>query len=99
MGASPSSEYTGPERRQYSSEFEREMYGFMARVDERNQDRDLQAAVRDEAAIDHEKRIASLEHTRTWCKGVLWTTPALATVAGICVKLGQILKTTGGITK
>ena len=92
--------YQGPERRQYSSEFEREMYGFMARVDERNQDRDLQAAVRDEAAIDHEKRIASLEHTRTWCKGVLWATPALVTVAGICVKLGQALsKAPGGISK
>lgn len=89
--------YQGPERRKYSSEFEREMYSFMARVDQRNQDRDLQATVRDEMAVGHEERIASLEHSRTWFKGVLWTAPALATVAGICVKLGQMLKATGGV--
>lgn len=85
------SSYNGPERRKYSSDFEREMFEFMARVDQRNIDRDLQAIAREEVAVDHETRITSLEHSRTWFKGVLWTAPALATVAGICIKLGQVL--------
>lgn len=87
--------YDGPERRRYTSDFEREVFEFMSRVDQRNQDRDIQAAAREEVAVDHETRICSLEHSRTWFKGVMWTAPALATVAGIFLKLGQYMTKKG----
>ena len=91
--------YDGPERRKYSNDFEREVFEFMARVDQRNEDRDIQTAAREEVAVDHETRICSLEHSRTWLKGVLWTAPALATVAGIFLKIGQMMKMAGGTPK
>lgn len=91
--------YPGPERRKYSSDFEREVFEFMTRVDQRNLDRDIQSAAREEVVVSHEERIASLEHSRTWFKGVLWSSPVLAGLAGICFKLGQVVKVSGGLHK
>jgi hypothetical protein len=53
------------ERRKYDQERWDEIRSFMARIDQRNIDKDLNYAIQGDVVAEHEKRIVSLEHTRT----------------------------------
>ena len=84
-------EWDGTERRK-ANNFEREVYEFIARTDQRNQDRDLAHAVQDEVVAKHHDRICAVE---TFQNRVEWTVagvPILSTVAWAMFKLGRALK-------
>lgn len=60
----------GEDRRKHDDAFKSEMLRFMARIDERNINKDLANAVVEERCICHDERITSLEHSRTQMKTV-----------------------------
>ena len=88
--------YDGPERRQYSDDIAREIYEFMARIDQRNQDRDIAHAVQDELCDKCQDRLTSLEASREYCKGVTKAVgigvPAFGSVAWLIYEFGSALK-------
>ena len=63
-----SDQWDGKERRA-RSEFEREVCDFMARVDQRNLDKDLQSAAMYEIVVDNTERISRLENWRNFLAG------------------------------
>ena len=66
------SSWDGKERRS-RSEFEREVCDFMARIDQRNMDKDIQSAAMYETVMDNTARINKLENWRNWLTGA-WVT-------------------------
>lgn len=90
---------TGQDRRRHDDEFKDKMIAFMARVDQRNMDKDIQAAAKEEAAVkvqdDIEKRVTSLEHSRTTLKTVYIGVPALGTFAAAMIKIAHFFKDGG----
>ena len=53
------------DRRKNDEEFRTKLYAFMARIDERNFNKDLAQAIQGDLVADHETRITSLETSRT----------------------------------
>ena len=60
--------WDGTERRS-RSEFEREVCDFMARIDQRNMDKDIQSAAMYETVVDHGCRLQKIERWQSWLTG------------------------------
>lgn len=62
------SAWDGKERRS-RNDFEREVCDFMARIDQRNMDKDIQNAAMYETVMEHDCRIQKMEHWQSWLTG------------------------------
>lgn len=84
---------TGQDRRRHDDEFKEKMLCFMSRVDQRNMDKDIQSAAKEEALLkiqdDIETRVTSLEHSRTTLKTIYVGVPALGGFAAAMIKLAH----------
>lgn len=87
---------TGQDRRRHDDEFKSNMIAFVARIDQRNRDRDIQNAAKEEAAIkvqdDVETRVTSLEHSRTILKTVYIGIPLVGTFTAAMIKIALFIK-------
>jgi cell division protein FtsX len=76
------SPWDGKERRHdgRDADLNRELIEFMARMDQRNMDKDIQEAAQAEVVSDHETRISDLEKFKG---GLVWVFNAVVVLCGV----------------